>query len=474
MKKAIKNICCIGAGYVGGPTMTVIADKCPQIEVNVVDINKDRINAWNNPNTEEIPIFEPGLSEIVKRCRGVNLHFSTDIKKQIAAADMIFISVNTPTKTKGTGAGKASDLKWVEVCARQVASFSIGHTIVVEKSTLPVRTAEVIKSILQSSLKSENNSKTFDVLSNPEFLAEGSAIEDLINPDRVLIGGENELAIDSLSKIYLNWVPRNKILRTNIWSSELAKLTANAFLAQRISSINSISALCEETGADVREVARAIGSDRRIGSKFLSSGPGFGGSCFKKDILNLVYLSEFFGLPEVANFWEGVVKLNDWHQHRISRLVVKKLFGTVSGKKISILGFAFKANTNDTRESPAISICKELINEGGNLFVYDPKVSREQITIDLHLTEARQEQDSNEGTWSYATSIFEAIKSSDAIVIITEWEEFKYLNWKEIKSKMRNPSWIFDTRSIINISEAEKYGLKVWSVGKGSQNISNF
>ena len=396
MKKAIKNICCIGAGYVGGPTMTVIADKCPQIEVNVVDINKDRINAWNDPNTEEIPIFEPGLSEIVKRCRGVNLHFSTNIKKQIAAADMIFISVNTPTKTKGTGAGKASDLKWVEVCARQVASYSVGHTIVVEKSTLPVRTAEVIKSILQSSLKSENNSKTFDVLSNPEFLAEGSAVEDLINPDRVLIGGENELAIDSLSEIYLNWVPRNKILRTNIWSSELAKLTANAFLAQRISSINSISALCEETGADVREVARAIGSDRRIGSKFLSSGPGFGGSCFKKDILNLVYLSEFFGLPEVANFWEGVVKLNNWHQHRISRLVVKKLFGTVSGKKISILGFAFKANTNDTRESAAIKICIDLLEEGAILSIHDPKVDSEQISKDL---KSKSSNTKEEGTW---------------------------------------------------------------------------
>ena len=469
MTKAIKNICCIGAGYVGGPTMSVIADKCPQIEVNVVDINEDRILAWNNPDTDKIPIFEPGLSEIVKRCRGVNLHFSTDIKKQIADADMIFISVNTPTKTKGTGAGKASDLKWVEVCARQVASYSIGHTIVVEKSTLPVRTAEVIKSILQGSLKSQKSSKTFDVLSNPEFLAEGSAIEDLINPDRVLIGGENDLAIDALSEIYLNWVPKNKILRTNIWSSELAKLTANAFLAQRISSINSISALCEETGADVREVARAIGSDKRIGSRFLASGPGFGGSCFKKDILNLVYLSEFFGLPEVANFWEGVVKLNDWHQHRISKLVVKKLFGTVSGKKISILGFAFKANTNDTRESAAIKICKDLLEEGAILRIHDPKVNPGQISKDLKC----KPNNNDEGTWNIYDDLYDSINGSDAILILTEWNEYKQINWQKVAKIVRNPAWVFDSRSIIDYEKVIKAGLCFWRIGDGL-NKKNF
>ncbi len=464
MTKAIKNICCIGAGYVGGPTMTVIADKCPQIEVNVVDINEDRILAWNNPDTDKIPIFEPGLSEIVKRCRGVNLHFSSDIKKQIANADMIFISVNTPTKTKGTGAGKASDLKWVEVCARQVASHSIGHTIVVEKSTLPVRTAEVIKSILQGSLNSQGSSKTFDVLSNPEFLAEGSAIEDLINPDRVLIGGENDLAIDALSEIYLNWVPKNKILRTNIWSSELAKLTANAFLAQRISSINSISALCEETGADVREVARAIGSDKRIGSRFLASGPGFGGSCFKKDILNLVYLSEFFGLPEVANFWEGVVKLNDWHQHRISKLVVKKLFGTVSGKKISILGFSFKANTNDTRESAAIKICEDLLEEGAILRIHDPKVNQGQISNDL---KCKSNNNNEEGTWNIYDDLYDSINGSDAILILTEWNEYKQINWQKVAKIVRNPAWVFDSRSIIDYEKVFKAGLCFWRIGDG-------
>ena len=352
-----------------GPTMAVIADKCPDIIVDVVDINKERIQKWNSANLDELPIYEPGLKEIIQRCRNKNLRFSSSIKEKIKEADMIFISVNTPTKKKGFGAGKASDLKWVEACARQVALYASNHTIVVEKSTLPVRTAGVIKEILNEtevSPKNSNLKKTFDVLSNPEFLAEGSAIDDLISPDRVLIGGENQNAIESLVQIYQNWVPNEKILRTNLWSSELAKLTSNAFLAQRISSINSISAICEETGADIREVSKAIGFDSRIGSKFLNSGPGFGGSCFKKDILNIVYLSEFFGLPEVASFWESVVKLNNWQQHRISKLIVRKLFGTLSNKKIVILGFAFKANTNDTRESPAINVCKDLLEEGAS------------------------------------------------------------------------------------------------------------
>ncbi len=339
----IKTICCIGAGYVGGPTMSVIADRCPDITVNIVDINTERINAWNSQNLENLPIYEPGLADIVRRCRGRNLHFSTELEKEINSADMIFISVNTPTKTKGIGAGMASDLKWVEASARQVAKYASEHTIVVEKSTLPVRTAEVIKKILSSSqLRSKNNKNTsFDVLSNPEFLAEGTAIKDLENPDRVLIGGENKLAIDALTRIYLNWVPRSKILHTNIWSSELAKLTANAFLAQRISSINSIGAICEATGADLREVSRAIGSDSRIGPKFLDAGPGFGGSCFKKDILNLVYLSKHFNLPEVAGFWESVVNLNKWHQHRISKLIIKKLFWNNICKKDMYSGFCF-------------------------------------------------------------------------------------------------------------------------------------
>jgi len=318
--------------------MAVIADRCPNIRVEVVDIDKNRIKQWNEKNIKNLPIYEPGLAEIVKRCRGVNLHFSNLVKEKINNADMIFISVNTPTKKKGLGAGKASDLRWVEESARQVAKFAKGHTIVVEKSTLPVRTAEVIQGILTSAeLDNDREEISFNVLSNPEFMAEGTAIQDLEKPDRVLIGGDNLEAMTALLEIYTRWVPKEKILFTNIWSSELAKLTANAFLAQRISSINSIAALCEATGADVREVSRAIGTDSRIGSKFLDSGPGFGGSCFKKDILNLVYLAQYFGLNEVANFWESVVNLNNWHQNRISELIVKKLSGTVSGKKNSCI-----------------------------------------------------------------------------------------------------------------------------------------
>ena len=472
----VKNICCIGAGYVGGPTMSVIADRCPEISVNVVDRNAERIQLWNSPNLSELPIFEPGLDKIVDRCRGINLTFSTKIKEKISSADMIFISVNTPTKTKGIGAGQASDLKWVEACARDVAKFAKGHTIVVEKSTLPVKTAEVIKQILEASYikKSSQGNKSFDVLSNPEFLSEGTAIKDLEEPDRVLIGGERNEAILALHNIYSKWVPKDKILHTNIWSSELAKLTSNAFLAQRISSINSIGAICEATGADVREVARAIGSDSRIGSKFLDAGPGFGGSCFKKDILNLVYLSTYFGLNEVASFWEGVVKLNNWHQQRISKLVVEKLFGTVSNKKIGILGFAFKANTNDTRESAAINICKDLIEEGAILYIHDPKVEENQISKDLGVKSINdnkrfkfKNQIQNTGNWVFASNIQDIFPDTDAILILTEWEEYANIDWKNISRKMRSPAWIFDARSILNSSKIENTNLNLWRIGDG-------
>tara|TARA_S200000501_G_scaffold210269_1_gene197541 strand:+ start:1206 stop:2648 length:1443 start_codon:yes stop_codon:yes gene_type:complete len=474
----IKNICCIGAGYVGGPTMSVIADKCPYLRVNVVDINAQRIKDWNSKNLKNLPVYEPGLDKKIKKCRDINLHFSTDVEKYISNADIVFISVNTPTKTKGIGAGKASDLKWVEACARQVSKFASGHTIVVEKSTLPVKTAEVIKTILEDAeLNSQNESKTtFDVLSNPEFLAEGSAIEDLENPDRVLIGGENIDAMNALSEIYLNWVPKDKILHTNIWSSELAKLTANAFLAQRISSINSISAICEATGADVREVARAIGTDSRIGSKFLDSGPGFGGSCFKKDILNLVYLCEYFGLPEVAKFWGEVIELNKWHQHRISKLIVKKLFGTVTGKKISILGFAFKANTNDTRESAAITICKDLLEEGAVLSIHDPKVDKYQIEKDLGIKSSAicdnpltDKSSDHKGVWYYASTSEESLNGSDASIILTEWKEYENIDWNKAKTLMRSPSWIFDARSMLVTKKVKNAGLNLWRIGDGSQ-----
>ena len=467
MTTEIKNICCIGAGFVGGPTMSVIADKCPNLNINVVDKNSKRIELWNSSNLDLLPIYETGLDKIIERCRGKNLTFSTKIKEKISSADMIFISVNTPTKTKGIGAGQASDLKWVEACAREVAMYATGHTIVVEKSTLPVKTAEVIKTILKAS--KANSNKTFEVLSNPEFLAEGSAIKDLEEPDRVLIGGESNDAIMALSNIYNNWVPRDKILHTNIWSSELSKLTANAFLAQRISSINSISAICESTGADVREVSRAIGLDSRIGSRFLNSGPGFGGSCFKKDILNLVYLSKFFGLEEVANFWEVVVKLNNWHQHRISKLIVNKLFGTVTNKKICILGFAFKAKTNDTRESAAITICKDLLDEGAILNIHDPKVNSTQISLDLGTKNQifQNKEEDLEGRWQFFENIKDIFDETDAVVVLTEWDEYKNIDWGKVSQKMRKPSWIFDARSILNKNDIKNSDLNFWRIGDG-------
>ena len=472
MKKAIQSICCIGAGYVGGPTMAVIADRCLNIKVHVVDINQERINAWNQEDLNQLPVYEPGLAEIIKRARGRNLFFSTNVDNAIAKADMVFISVNTPTKTKGIGAGQASDLRWVEACARQVAKSSTGHTIVVEKSTLPVRTAQTIKDILSSSVdKASTNQCTFSVLSNPEFLAEGTAINDLEKPDRVLIGGEENTSIEALTDIYSHWVPKEKILRTNLWSSELSKLTANAFLAQRISSINSVAAICEATGADVREVSQAIGQDTRIGSKFLNAGPGFGGSCFKKDILNLVYLSRHFGLEEVANYWEMVVTLNTWQQKRISQLIVDNLFGTITGKKIAVLGFAFKENTNDTRDSPAIQIVNELLEEGAQIAIHDPKVTPDQIAKDLQKDQsAKLSSLAMSGDWIFTSEIEEAVKGADCILILTEWSEYKELNWSQLCKLMRPPAWVFDARSVTNPSEIEKNDIKLWRIGDGANN----
>ncbi len=473
----IKQVCCIGAGYVGGPTMSVFADKCKDINFNVVDVNADRIAAWNSKDLSKLPIFEPGLDEIVKRCRGKNLTFSTEVHKCISEADIIFISVNTPTKTKGIGAGKASDLKWVESCARQISEHARGYTIVVEKSTLPVRTGEVIKDILDSSQSSLNSKKknSFDILSNPEFLAEGTAIDDLENPDRILIGGSNENAIKVLHDLYKRWVSEEKIIHTNLWSSELAKLTANAFLAQRLSSINSISALCEVTGADVREVSRAIGKDRRIGSKFLNVGPGFGGSCFKKDILNLVYLANHFGLPEVADFWESVVYLNSWNQDRLTRIILEKLFGTLTEKKIGILGFSFKANTNDTRESPAIQICKNLLNEGAFLKIHDPKVSQKQIALDLGipsieecLNEENLNKKNKDKKWEKSLLRNDFFENLDAVVVLTEWSIYSDIDWGKVSKKMRSPGWVFDTRLIVDEEKVINSGLCFWRVGVGT------
>ncbi len=465
----IKKICCIGAGYVGGPTMAVMADKCPDLEITVLDINKDRIDKWNDTHLDNLPIFEPGLKDIIKNVRGKNLFFSIEIDKVISESDMIFISVNTPTKNKGFGAGYAIDLKWVEASARRVAKYSTNHTIVVEKSTLPVKTAEVIKKILQcSSDQTIKSNKSFSVLSNPEFLSEGTAINNLINPDRVLIGGEDELSINSLRNIYKVWVDEKKILTTNLWSSELSKLSANAFLAQRISSINSISAICEMTGAEIKQVSQAVGYDLRIGDQFLNAGPGFGGSCFKKDILNLVYLARFYGLEVVADYWEQVIKLNSWQTERISKVIVEKLFGTVSLKKIVILGFSFKANTNDTRESPAILIVNDLLENGAEIIIHDPKVNFLQIQKELYSENISIHENKEFGSWRYSDDIYNSLENADAVVIVTEWVEYKNLDWEKISKIMRNPAWLFDARSITDPEQILKTNINYWSVGNGS------
>jgi len=464
--KSIKNICCIGAGYVGGPSMAVIALNCPDIIVNVVDINLQKIDAWNSDDLSRLPVFEPGLDKVVEKCRGKNLFFSTEVERNIRKADIIFISVNTPTKEIGLGKGYASDLKWIESSARQIAKFSRNHTIVVEKSTLPVRTAETIRDILESSEEisdfgTEREQKSFSIISNPEFLAEGSAINDLQNPDRVLIGGEEEESIDRICSIYKNWVDSDKIITTNLWSSELSKLVANAFLAQRISSINSISALCELTGANIKEVSLAIGKDKRIGDQFLKPGPGFGGSCFKKDILNLVYLCQYYGLHDVADYWEQIVKINSWQQERISSIVIKNLFGTLSNKKLAILGFSFKANTNDTRESPSIAISKNLLKEGSELNFYDPKVNKNQILKEFQGNEYEKKIKVSE-------TAFDAAKGTDAVIVLTEWEQFNNLDWELIFQVMRKPAWVFDSRNYLDKNHLSKVGFKVWTLGQSS------
>jgi len=460
----ITKICCIGAGYVGGPTMAVIAQKCPHIQVTVVDLNEQRIKDWNDPNTDNIPIYEPGLSEIVAEARGRNLFFSTEVDKAIDEAQVIFISVNTPTKTYGKGKGMAADLKYIELCARQIAKVAKQNKIVVEKSTLPVRTAEAIKSILDNT----GNGVQFQILSNPEFLAEGTAVTDLLNPDRILIGGdttpEGETAINALVDVYANWVDKDKILTTNVWSSELSKLTANAFLAQRISSINAMSELCEKTGADVNEVAKAIGMDSRIGPKFLKASVGFGGSCFQKDILNLVYISKSYGLNEVADYWEQVIIMNDHQKRRFSNKIVQTLYNTVAGKKIAFLGWAFKKDTNDTRESAAIYVADDLINEQAKISVYDPKVSRTKMLSDLDYLETRTVEENN-SSLAISDSAYEACKGAHAIAILTEWDEFTTYDWKKIYDSMHKPAFLFDGRNILNAKELESIGFIYKGIG---------
>ena len=464
----VKNICCIGAGYVGGPTMAMIAKKCPGIKVNVVDINQSRIDAWNS---DELPIYEPGLHEVVMEARDRNLFFSTDIKNSIREADMIFISVNTPTKTFGIGKGRAANLEFVEKCARSIAeACDEGHKIVVEKSTLPVRTAEAVKRILASSCKP---GASFDVLSNPEFLAEGTAVEDLLEPDRVLIGGESEAAINALVDVYGQWVQRDRILTTNLWSSELSKLTANAFLAQRVSSINAISALCEATEADVDEVAAAIGTDSRIGPKFLKSSVGFGGSCFQKDILNLVYLCEHFGLPEVAAYWEQVVLMNDHQKRRFCQRMIRAMFHTVSDKTISIWGFAFKKDTNDTRESAAIYVCRDLLEERARVRIYDPKVSEEHIKMELNYVMQPEAAKFGGDVKAFIDEHVVVVNSVDAasvdahaIAVLTEWDEFKTVDYEGIYNKMLKPAFLFDGRNILDHAKLKEIGFDVYAIGK--------
>ena len=462
----IKNICCIGAGYVGGPTMSVIALKCPDIKVTVVDLNEKRIAAWNDENLDNLPIYEPGLAEVVGEARGRNLFFSTEVDKAIDEADLIFISVNTPTKTYGVGKGMAADLKYIELCARQIARVATSDKIVVEKSTLPVRTAEALQNILHNT----GNGVRFDILSNPEFLAEGTAIQDLLDADRVLIGGESTpegiKATDALAEIYAKWLPEERILRTNVWSSELSKLTANAFLAQRVSSINAMSELCEVTGADVQEVARAIGTDSRIGPKFLKASVGFGGSCFQKDILNLVYIAKTYGLDEVADYWEQVIIMNDYQKRRFAEKIVKTLFNTVSGKKITLLGWAFKKDTNDTRESAAIYVADYLLNEQAEVVIYDPKVSEEKILADLDYLNSRSEAE-NRALVTVVTDPMEACENAHAIAIMTEWDEFVGYDWQQIYNLMQKPAFVFDGRALLNAEFLKNIGFDYYAVGKG-------
>ena len=455
----------MGAGYVGGPTMAVIAQKNPHINITVVDINEDRINQWNSPELKSLPIYEPGLDKVIENCRGKNLFFSTDIEKNIDNSEMIFISVNTPTKTYGDGKGMAADLRYVELCARKIAEVAKTDKIVVEKSTLPVKTAVAIKNILDET----GSGVKFEILSNPEFLAEGTAMRDLEVPDRVLIGGgqdeSGKNAINALVNIYASWVPKQNILTTNLWSSELSKLVANAFLAQRISSINSISELCESTGADVDEVAKAIGMDSRIGPKFLKSSVGFGGSCFQKDILNLVYISKSLGLNKVAEYWNQVIIFNKHQRDRFSKNILNSLYNTVAGKKITFFGWSFKKDTNDSRESAAIYVADSLLEEKAKIHVFDPKVSESQIYADVNGLDKRS-QKLNENHLKFEDNPYEAVVDSHAIAILTEWDEFADYDWKKIYNSMKKPAFVFDGRNILDKKEIEKIGFIYKGIGK--------
>ncbi|KAG4102878.1 UDP-glucose dehydrogenase [Neocallimastix lanati (nom. inval.)] len=512
------NVCYIGAGYVGGTSSSVMAYKCPEDEVivTVCDVDSEKINSWNSDN---LPIYEPGLEEIVKKKRGKNLFFTKDIDNSIYSADIIFISVGTPTKNRGIGAGQAAELSFVEIAARKIADVSKNSKIIIEKSTVPCKTADHIRIILNANkinnnikllnenrennnlnncdlsmsrissnstlnnedLKSDyepinndfdhkNTSIHFEILSNPEFLAEGTAVNDILYPDRILIGGnetkEGRVAQDILCKLYSYWIPKEKIIKMGLWSAELSKLSANALLAQRISSINSLSALCEETGADIQEIALACGLDSRIGSKFLNASVGFGGSCFKKDVLNLVYLSNYFKLPDVAEYWKQVIIMNDYRKTRFVKTIYNKLFNTITGKIIAIYGFSFKKNTKDTRESPALTVVLSLLKEGAIIKIFDPKVPENQIKNDIKENCDFQEYNEYISNISVCHSCYEASYGANAIVICTEWDEFKSLDYKRIYNDMTKPAFIFDGRLILNHKKLKQIGFSVEAIGK--------
>ncbi|CAO1620146.1 unnamed protein product [Sympodiomycopsis kandeliae] len=480
----VRSICCIGAGYVGGPTCSMIAARCPHIEVTIVDVNPVRIAAWNSepdPETGDLtglPVYEPGLSQIVKECRGRNLFFSTDIDEAIRRADLVFVSVNTPTKKTGVGAGYAADLHYVESSTRRIASVATSSKIIVEKSTVPCRTASSMRVILESNSRPGIQ---FDILSNPEFLAEGTAIRDLQDPDRVLIGSldteSGRSAADRLSEVYENWVNPDRIYTTGLWSSELSKLAANALLAQRISSINSLAAICESTGANIDEVAHACGLDQRIGSQFLKASVGFGGSCFQKDILNLVYLSESLGLPQVASYWKSVIEMNEFSKSRFAQKVVSTLFNTITGKKVAVLGFSFKKNTGDTRESPAITICRYFKQENAHIDIYDPKVPTSQIYHDLQepipsggVVDIKS-IDPSAASVKVSQDAYTACQDSEAIVLLSPWDEFLSLDWNRIYQGMKKPAFIFDGRGMLEVEKLKKIGFKVHTVGKGPEKM---
>jgi UDPglucose 6-dehydrogenase len=458
------RICCIGAGYVGGPTMAVIADRCPDVTVSVVDMNKTRVDAWNS---ETLPVYEPGLDAVVKRARGRNLFFSADIDANIASADVIFVSVNTPTKTYGIGAGQAADMSNIELCARRIAQVARGNKTIVEKSTLPVRTAESLKRVLHAN----SNGLRFEVLSNPEFLAEGTAVADLEKPDRVLIGGDDtesgRAALQQLVGLYARWVPRDRILTTNVWSSELSKLFSNAMLAQRVSSVNALSALCEVTGADVDDVAHAAGKDSRIGQKFLKASVGFGGSCFQKDLLNLVYLCDHYGLREAAEYWKQVITINDWQKTRFVKRMVDTMFNTVSGKRIAVFGFAFKKDTNDTRASAAIDVCRGLVAENAELVIVDPKVPAETIWADLQRATGRT-RDEVQSRVACESDPYTATGGAHAIAVMTEWGQFRNLDFATIYKQMQKPAFVFDGRDVLPHTSLREIGFEVYAIGKPS------